>query len=570
MPVTGGAETITYVLVDGQRLLSSAGSFPMADSPLHQETIDFASSSRSGSGHVTVGLTLLQHPDVSRVGQVAVLFESVVGGSRRLSRAEPEFRWHADARGTPLLSGVISRTPLVIQTTGETSFSIGHDGSLNRVRVDGQPLTGSREFEVQALQRGIVIELAGCVLLLLHLLRDEPEQHSDLNLFGESVEIRRVRDEIRRVADLSTSILIRGESGSGKELVARAIHRQSRRSAGPYVSVNMGAIPATVAASMLFGHARGAFTGAAGASPGFFGSAHGGTLFLDEVGETPSELQPLLLRAIREGKIQPVGEANTRKVDVRVISATDADLEALLERGRFSLPLLRRLEGYTIAVPPLRERRDDLARLFFRFLRRELEATEEANKLDEPPPDRKPWLPTTVLSSMLEYGWPGNVAELETIAKRIAITNRDRRHFVLDALIAARLRVPVPDAPSAGRTRTADAASAQRRDTTTLSDDEIAQAMRLHQFKVGAAALALGVSRSWLNTRLESCNGIRKAKDLGREEILAAAHACAWDLVKMAERLEVSGHGLKLRINALESLPGAPQGQGRAPNGPAG
>jgi two-component system nitrogen regulation response regulator GlnG len=546
----------------------------MADSPLHQETIDFASSSSSGAGHVTVGLTLLQHPDVSRVGQIAVLFALAVGGSRRLNRAEPEFHWHGQARGAPLLSGVVSRTPLVIQTSGSGTLTVGHDGSLARVRVDGQSLSGERELDSRALERGVVIELAGCVLLLLHLVRAERDEHSDLGIFGESVEIRRVRDEIRRVADLDTSVLVRGESGSGKELVARAIHRQSRRSGAAYVSVNMGAIPGTVAASMLFGHARGAFTGAAGASPGFFGSAHGGTLFLDEVGETPPELQPLLLRAIREGEIQPVGEANTRKVDVRVISATDANLEALLERGRFSLPLLRRLEGYTIVLPPLRARRDDLARLFFRFLQRELEAIGESQKLAEPPPDRKPWLPTAVLAAMLEYEWPGNVAELETISKRLVITNRDRRQFQLDRFITGRLRMASPEAgPSAvggapdGPERFARTPAPRQDQTAGLSDEDIAQAMRLHRFKVGAAALALGVSRSWLNTRLETCNGVRKAKDVGKDEILLAAGACGWDLVKMAEQLEVSAHGLKLRVNALESLSPLAQGLAGAANG---
>jgi two-component system nitrogen regulation response regulator GlnG len=533
----------------------------MADSPLQQETIDFASSSNSGAGQVTVGLTLLQHPDVSRVGQVAVLFSLAVGGSRRVSRAEPDFHWHGQARGAPLLSGVVSRTPLVIQAGGGGTLTIGHDGSLTRVRVDGRLLAGERELEYRALERGVVIELAGCVLLLLHFVRAERDDQPDLGIFGESLEIRRVRDEIRRVADLDISVLVRGESGSGKELVARAIHHTSRRSGSAYVSVNMGAIPGSVAASMLFGHARGAFTGAASASPGFFGSAHGGTLFLDEVGETPPELQPLLLRAIREGEIQPVGESNTRKVDVRVISATDADLEGLLERGRFSLPLLRRLEGYTILVPPLRARRDDLARLFFRFLQRELETTSELRKLAEPPPDRKPWLPTSVLGAMLEYEWPGNVAELETITKRLVIANRDRQSFQLDRFIMSRLRMTSPDAttgPVVGAGAAAEVGASRQEQTAALTDEDIVQAMRIHRFKVGAAALALGVSRSWLNTRLESCNGVRKAKDVSKEEILLAAGACGWDLVKMAERLEVSVHGLKLRVNALEALsPGA-------------
>src|SRR6185295_16399795 len=414
----------------------------------------------------------------------------------------------------------------------------------------------------------------------LHWLSADRDPAPDLGIYGESLEIRRVSAEIRRVAALDACVLIRGESGSGKELVASAIHRQSRRQAESYITVNMGAIPSSVGASMLFGHARGAFTGAVNPSPGFFGSADRGTLFLDEVGETPRELQALLLRAIREGEIQPVGEPRAKHVDVRVISATDADLNEMVERGQFAMPLLRRLEGYTIAIPPLRQRRDDLARLFFRFLTQELADTGESQKLDETQPSQKPWLPANVVASLLDYEWPGNVAELETIAKRIAITNRQRKGFYLDPMLSERLLrtrtlaagastelapggantvqavaprgaqpgltvQPIGSAPTPTPPALRPVASARGKEAASLEDAEIAQAMREHRFKIKAAAIALGVSRSWLNTRLESCQGIRKAKELNRDEILHASSAAGGDLSTMAERLEVSEHGLK-------------------------
>jgi two-component system, NtrC family, nitrogen regulation response regulator GlnG len=247
-----------------------------------------------------------------------------------------------------------------------------------------------------------------------------------------------------------------------------------------------------------------------------------------------------------------------------VLSATDADLDAMVERGQFGMPLLRRLEGYTIAVPPLRQRRDDLARLFFRLLRRELEETGEGYKLGEPQPSQKPWLPASLMASLLEYRWPGNVAELETIAKRIAITNRERTSFHLDRMIADRLAAPEPkpaagSAPAVSTAATEEphaaaspAVSIARKDAASLEDAEIARAMRENNFKIRAAAEALGVSRSWLNIRLESCQGIRKAKELSREEILGAARLAEGVLPTMAERLEVSEHGLKLRMKALE------------------
>jgi DNA-binding NtrC family response regulator len=540
----------------------------MADTSLHQETIDFSLSTAGGHGGPLVGLTLLLHPNLARIGQVAPLFSLLVGGTRKLCRLEPEFRWHGDDTGPPLASPVLSRTPIIIRAADHETISIENPAALGGVVVQGEALLEPRLFAASELARGIVIGLSGGVLLLMHWLSAERDPHPDQGIYGESLEIRRVREEVRRVADLDASVLIRGESGSGKELVARAVHAASRRSTGAYVSVNMGAIPPSVAASMLFGHARGAFTGAQNASPGFFGSADGGTLFLDEVGETPREIQPLLLRAVREGEVQPVGESKTRQVDVRVLSATDADLDAMVERGQFGMPLLRRLEGYTIAVPPLRERRDDLARLFFRLLRRELAEMGEAYKLDEPQPSQKPWLPASLAASLLEYRWPGNVAELETIAKRIAITNRERPSFHLDRMIADRLAAPDPKLgkSSSGPVAAASepgateppvrapgaAAPAARKDAASLEDADIARAMREHRFKIKTVAEVLGVSRSWLNTRLESCQGIRKAKELNRDEILEAARAEGGVLPAMAERLEVSEHGLKLRMNALE------------------
>jgi two-component system, NtrC family, nitrogen regulation response regulator GlnG len=546
----------------------------MADTSLHQETIDFSVSTIGGLGGPLVGLSLLFHPNATRVGQVAPLFALGVGGTRKLSRLEPDFHWHGEDAGLPLASPVLSRTPIILRGVDHETISIENPAGLGGVVVDGQPLETPRRLHASVLSRGVVVGLSGGVLLLLHWLSAERDAKPDLGIFGESLEVRRMREEVRRVADLDASVLIRGESGSGKELVARAIHTASRRSSEAYVSVNMGAIPSSVAASMLFGHARGAFTGAQNQSPGFFGSADGGTLFLDEVGETPREIQPLLLRAVREGEIQPVGEPRTRKVDVRVLSATDADLDAMVERGQFGMPLLRRLEGYTIAVPPLRERRDDLARLFFRLLRRELEGTGELHKLAEPQPSQKPWLPASLVASLLEYRWPGNVAELETIAKRVAITNRERAGFHLDRMIAERLAAPrsrprTPGSPSAAGSDVAapEAAGAPpngdmtgaptsppqvRKDAASLADADIALAMREHHFKIKVVAEVLGVSRSWLNTRLESCQGIRKAKELGREEILEAARASAGVLPTMAEKLEVSEHGLKLRMRVLD------------------
>src|SRR4051812_24530629 len=230
----------------------------MADSSLHQETVDFSVSTVGTQDRALVGLTLLWHPNVQRVGQVTPLFSLAVGGTRRLSRLEPDFYWHGAEQGEPLTSPVLSRTPIVIAATDHGSVSIENPGGLGNVLVEGEALAGSREVQPEELERGIVIALAGSVLVLLHWLSADRDSFGETQLFGESLSIRRVREEIRRVADLDACVLIRGESGSGKELVARAIHDQSRRRAESYVTVNMGAIPPSVAASMLFGHVKGA------------------------------------------------------------------------------------------------------------------------------------------------------------------------------------------------------------------------------------------------------------------------------------------------------------------------
>jgi two-component system nitrogen regulation response regulator GlnG len=492
-------------------------------------------------------LTLLAHPDVSRVGEIAVLFSAAAGGARKLNRLEPSFALRG-GEGRPLASAVLSRSPLSIRTTRAGSVELVPSEGC-KAKLAREPLDHPTTVDTEALTDGVVLELAECVLLLLHRLDAKPRSEPDRGLVGESLAIRSVRAEIQKLADLETCVLIRGESGSGKELVARAIHDLSRRKTHAYVAVNVGAIPSAMAASALFGHARGAFTGAVQRHPGFFGSAENGTLFLDEIGEAPKQIQALLLRAVREHEIQPVGEAEPRHANVRLLTATDADLERRTEDGEFSAPLLRRLEAYCVRVPPLRERKDDIPRLFVRFLREELEQTDELDKLAEPPAAKKPWLPSAFIAALVRYPWPGNVAELQTVARRLAICNRGAKHFTLDAWLEQRLSLEA--GRSDGKRASGRPLSAEKRDPRGISDAEIVAAMREARFKVVKAGEILGVSRSWLNTRLEFCEGLRKAKELTAEEIETAASKASGNTRVTAELLEVSEHGLKLRMNAL-------------------
>jgi PAS domain S-box-containing protein len=243
-------------------------------------------------------------------------------------------------------------------------------------------------------------------------LRDELRETSGTEeLIGPSAGLARIRDQIAMVAPTEASVLIGGESGTGKELVARAIHELSARRAKPLVRVNCAAIPKELFESEFFGHVRGSFTGAVKDRTGRFELANGGTLFLDEVGEIPLDLQGKLLRVIQEGQFERVGEERTRTVSVRILSATNRDLEKECTAGRFRLDLYYRLSVFPIDIPPLRERRDDILPLAEHFLKL------AAQKLMI----RQPQLTKTQARELQEYWWPGNVRELQNVIERATI-----------------------------------------------------------------------------------------------------------------------------------------------------
>jgi DNA-binding NtrC family response regulator len=226
---------------------------------------------------------------------------------------------------------------------------------------------------------------------------------------GNSKTLQKILHDVRRLQNFSSvNVLITGESGTGKELVARALHFGSTRSAGPFVPVNCVAIPSELAESMFFGHTRGAFTGATMDRKGYFELADGGTLFLDEIGDMPGLLQAKLLRVLEDGCITPVGSSREKKVDVRVVAATNADLDAQLEAGKFRRDLYFRLAQFPVVLPPLRQRTEDIPLLAGHFLR--LFATEMGIATTSIGPD--------ALSVLSRYSFPGNVRELKNIIER--------------------------------------------------------------------------------------------------------------------------------------------------------
>ncbi|NLO81406.1 MAG: sigma-54-dependent Fis family transcriptional regulator [Xanthomonadaceae bacterium] len=303
-------------------------------------------------------------------------------------------------------------------------------------------------------------------------------------MIGKSPAMQQVFNMIRKVAPTDTTVLILGESGTGKELVARAVHEQSRRANGPLVAVNCAAIPQGLIEAELFGHERGAFTGAVGARPGLIEAADGGTLFLDELGELPLPAQAQLLRVLQEGEIRRIGASTSRKVNIRLVAATHRDLAKMVKEGKFREDLYFRIHVMEIRMPPLRERGDDLIELAHYAL-------EKACRRLHRPPMR---LSEDALAALRAYSWPGNVRELENVMERAAILNDG------DVVTAELLGLPPAEAsrPPAPETTTPD-----------LSLEEYFREFVLqHQDKLTETELArrLGISRKTLWERRQRLN----------------------------------------------------------------
>jgi PAS domain S-box-containing protein len=325
-----------------------------------------------------------------------------------------------------------------------------------------------------------------------YLLSEIAENLNGGEIIGNSQPIRAVANAVRQVAPTSATVLITGETGTGKELVARAIHQGSERAARPFVRVNCAAIPAALCESEFFGHERGAFTGAAARRTGRFELAHRGTIFLDEVGELPFELQPKLLRVLQEGEFEPVGSSQTRQVDVRVIAATNRDLSADVKAGKFREDLFYRLHVFPIAVPPLRERGSDVELLARRFI--ECFCARSGKAPLE--------LTTDCLRRLRSYHWPGNVRELENVIERAVIIARDAQLPLWEIL-------PVQGF-HAVRQRTHAAAEPvlhTKEELRRLERETLIRALEQANWKVAGAqgaARKLGIPPSTLSSRMKA------------------------------------------------------------------
>jgi transcriptional regulator with GAF, ATPase, and Fis domain len=314
-------------------------------------------------------------------------------------------------------------------------------------------------------------------------------------ILGRSAAVRRLREEIEHAAPTDVSVLILGETGTGKELVARALHQRSPRRTRPFIAVNCGALPEALVESELFGHERGAFTGATERREGRFARADGGTIFLDEIGELPLPLQVKLLRVLQEGEFEPVGASRTRKVDVRVVAATNRDLTRAVERGEFRGDLYFRLNVFPIHVPPLRKRGNDVVLLADVFAQRAARRFGRAVSRVSP-------LAAVQLRS---HDWPGNVRELQNVIERAVVTARGGDLNLYRFL-------PAPQEPAEAPAAAASAPPAPQRvlaagEIEELERHNLELALRQSDWRVsgdrGAAAL-LGLKPSTLSSRMKA------------------------------------------------------------------
>lgn len=412
---------------------------------------------------------------------------------------------HRPQEGFALISDLLAGAPntrIVVLSGQNDSANARHARTLGAVEFVAKPAAPDQLRE-----------------LLLRLLDAVPEQEvdADLPLLGESPAMQKLRAQLRQYADSPFPVLVEGESGSGKELAAAALHKLSQRKHLPYLTLNCAAIAPTLVEAALFGHAKGAFTGAAGTRPGYFEDADGGTLLLDEIGELPLDLQPKLLRVLENGEYQRIGETQTRRSHARIIAATNRDLKQEVRAGRFRADLYHRLSVFTVSVPPLRELGKDRLRLLDHF--RQL----IASQFNQPaftlsPEAEQLWL---------AYEFPGNVRELRNIVIRLAARHAGRtvgadsllEEFDPGAAPSIGGKAALGPAPSAGDSpgnrealienaarQLAEQGSGFSLDATLMRWEEayIEAAKRLANGNISHAARLLGINRTTLYNRLEA------------------------------------------------------------------
>ncbi|MES2740902.1 MAG: sigma 54-interacting transcriptional regulator [Pseudomonadota bacterium] len=509
-----------------------------------------------------LGLTILWHPQAERIGEQCIAADAK---GIEMSRFSPLFRrLGTQQAATPLAERGITRAPLTIRRDAADHVTISVPDSRMVVECNGVTVTESVRLDSLQVERGVVLGLGGVILVCLHWMATLPRSDSGSALTGVGSAAIKLRELVRQAAATDLSVLLLGESGSGKEVAAQAIHAASARAGAPLVAVNMAALNESLAAADLFGAAKGAYTGAQTVRNGYFAEADGGTLFLDEIGDTPSTIQPMLLRVLETGEYRPLGAPANRRSTARLIAATDQDIET----RPFNQPLLRRLEAFVIRVPPLRERREDIGLLIVQVL--------EQWRAQSGQPVT---VPAALASQLCNYDWPGNIRQLGNVVRRICIAlsagDTDAARFeVLVRRPAERAAAPTPalgpatgaapaDTSTVSATVTAavtaavtatDTAAHARPDgkrvkLSELSEAQVLEAMEACHWMIRGAAQLLGISRPSLYKLLAEHPAIRDVEAIPPEEVAVAYRQSQGDVRRCASLLKTPSEALRRHLN---------------------
>lgn len=511
----------------------------MSDSSRTEATLPSLVASLSADYSQTVlSLTILFHPDPERIGEH---WEGALQQRRvtlELGRHQPEFR-AAGGGSRGLEDDHVSRQSLQL-TYNHNGLRVRRHAQACRCRFNGEllqdPDADGIYLDVGQLAGGGVLQLAHTVVLWVHAgpPRGTAPAGVAQSLLGGSAAMVTLRQQIARAGATDFDVLVLGETGSGKEEVATALHRASPRAGRALVPVNMAAIPESLAASLLFGSARGAYTGAGAASRGYFRQAEGGTLFMDEIGAVPPEIQPQLLRALQQREVQVVG-GDLVAVDVRVIAATDSPLDS--GDCNFSAALRHRLGSVELRVPPLRDHREDLGQLLLHFLRSEAPALGSEALLPgalNAPLAVARW--AELFQRFALYRWPGNVRELANAARQLLVESEGQ--LVLPPGLEARLQAQ----PDAAET------PAQPPARPRVDEAAFRQAHIDSEYEAAATARRLSLSRQAVYRLIAASGEFRLAAEVPEPELEQALADAQGDVRQAALALKVSCQGLRARL----------------------
>lgn len=506
-----------------------------------------------GSRDDRLVFTVAFHPVREVIGRRAECPLRRSGNAITLGRDAPSFSLPGSDQAQALLDPHVSRRAIRI-TGGGLQWQIARLQGSSRLSVDGRDTFDHVVIDAARLRAGVRLMLAHSVVLLMRL---EPvsgaaaECRSVEGILGSSAYTRSLSQQVARAAAIDSDVLLLGPTGTGKDLLARAIHAQSGRAAAPMVAVNMAAIPAELSAATLFGSARGAFTGATDRRLGYFEQANGGTLFLDEIGDAPLVLQPQLLRALEQREVQVVG-GDIRPFDARIISATDTPIDE--EGADFRAALRHRLGAVEIRLLPLCEHPEDIGLLASHYLALALHESRGEDLWEMLA--KNPLAVgrcAALFDLLLAHGWPGNVRELVNTLRQIAISAD--RDLQLPAELVDRLSdVAAADPPD--RQPTTGAGRPPERPLDEISEADFAAVWEAGDYEVARVARKLGVTRQAVYRRVRESPDYCLASDLSLEELRDALAAHNGDSRRAARALRVSFTGLRSRLKDVQALAG--------------